>query len=294
MLERLAGTQPQGVPNQLSDAHHDWPVIDEVAVASRYDRPRPGQIGDEQATTDSPTGISPLARQALLPEREHAARRIVHQRRSAVNMDGQTSIARATFYHILARLLPRGNDFPFGVLSWQPRISLAIFVHRVDHLEPGLYVLIRHPAHEGPWRESCANDFTWQTPAGCPQRFPLYLLEAADCRRVAQTVSCHQDIASDGAFALGMLAEFEPVLRRAGPRYYRRLFWEAGLIGQLLYLEAEAAGVRGTGIGCFFDDAMHEVLGIKNTNWQSLYHFTVGGPVDDARLTTIPPYQDSE
>jgi len=27
-----------------------------------------------------------------------------------------------------------------------------------------------------------------------------------------------------------------------------KLFWEAGLLGQVLYLEAEAAGVRGTGI----------------------------------------------
>jgi hypothetical protein len=27
------------------------------------------------------------------------------------------------------------------------------------------------------------------------------------------------------------------------------------VLGQLLYLEAEAAGVRATGIGCYFDDA---------------------------------------
>jgi len=26
------------------------------------------------------------------------------------------------------------------------------------------------------------------------------------------------------------------------------------MIGQVLYLEAEAQGVRATGIGCFFDD----------------------------------------
>jgi hypothetical protein len=57
-----------------------------------------------------------------------------------------------------------------------------------------------------------------------------------------------------------------------------------------LYLEAEAAGIRGTGIGCFFDDAMHEMLGIHGRSWQSLYHFTIGGPVEDARLRTIPPY----
>jgi hypothetical protein len=71
---------------------------------------------------------------------------------------------------------------------------------------------------------------------------------------------------------------------------YRRLFWECGLIGQVLYLEAEAAGVRGTGIGCYFDDPVHKLLGFSDTRYQSLYHFTIGGPLDDARLQTLPPY----
>ena len=62
------------------------------------------------------------------------------------------------------------------------------------------------------------------------------------------------------------------------------------MIGQVLYLEAEAAGVRGTGIGCFFDDAVHEVFGLHGRAYQSLYHFTVGSPVEDTRLTTLPPY----
>ena len=59
---------------------------------------------------------------------------------------------------------------------------------------------------------------------------------------------------------------------------------------QVLYLEAEAAGVRATGIGCFFDDPVHDVFGFRDLAFQSLYHFTVGGPVDDPRLTTLPPY----
>jgi hypothetical protein len=48
--------------------------------------------------------------------------------------------------------------------------------------------------------------------------------------------------------------------------------------------------VRATGIGCFFDDPVHQVLGFADTAFQSLYHFTVGGPVDDPRLTTLAPY----
>ena len=68
------------------------------------------------------------------------------------------------------------------------------------------------------------------------------------------------------------------------------MFWETGLLGQILYLEAEAAGIRATGIGCFFDDALHRLLGLEGLGWQSLYHFTVGGPIEDRRLQTLPPY----
>ncbi len=62
------------------------------------------------------------------------------------------------------------------------------------------------------------------------------------------------------------------------------------MIGQMLYLEAEAAGVRGTGIGCFFDDLVHEMLCMNGRQWQSLYHFTVGGPVEDPRIRGLAAY----
>ena len=88
---------------------------------------------------------------------------------------------------------------------------------------------------------------------------------------------------------MAMIAEFEPSLRHHGPWFYRRLFWETGLIGQVLYLEAEAAGVRATGIGCFFDDPVHQVMGFKDASFHSLYHFATGVAVEDSRLTTLPP-----
>jgi hypothetical protein len=71
--------------------------------------------------------------------------------------------------------------------------------------------------------------------------------------------------------------------------FYKNLFWETGVVGQVLYLEAEEAGIRATGIGCYFDELVHELFGLSR-GWQSLYHFTVGGPVEDPRLTTLPAY----
>jgi len=90
-----------------------------------------------------------------------------------------------------------------------------------------------------------------------------------------------------------MIAAFkDPVA--GNPFAYRQLFWESGMIGQVLYLAAEAQGVRGTGIGCFFDDAVHEILGFTDNQYQSLYHFTIGKPLEDPRLTTYPPYYHLE
>lgn len=62
------------------------------------------------------------------------------------------------------------------------------------------------------------------------------------------------------------------------------------LSGRPLYLEAEAQGIQATGIGCFFDDPVHEVLGLRDRRYQSLYHFTLGGGVPDTRLTSLAPY----
>jgi hypothetical protein len=62
------------------------------------------------------------------------------------------------------------------------------------------------------------------------------------------------------------------------------------MLGQVLSLEAEASGWRGTGIGCFFDDADHEVLGLQDDKYQVIYHFAVGKAVDDPRLLTLPAY----
>jgi hypothetical protein len=211
---------------------------------------------------------------------------IIRRRRSLLACDGTTSIPAQRFYRMLERVMPSFGD----AIPWEPAIHFGLFVHRVDGIEPGLYALARDATKVAPLRAAMHAHFSWETPRGCPAGLPLFLLERGDARALATQVSCRQDIAGEGAFSLGMLAEYQGALVAHGPWFYRRFFWEAGAIGQVLYLEAEAAGVRATGIGCFFDDPVHEVFGLRGLGFQSLYHFTVGGYVDDPRLTTLPPY----
>jgi SagB-type dehydrogenase family enzyme len=267
-----------GQANQLSAGHVDWEAIEAVANATW----KPTTVLSERGKT-SP--LPPLSVQCPVP-----AASLIRQRRSCLALDGQTSISAETFFGMLDHLLPRPDVPPWDVLPWEPQVHLAILVHRVTGLVPGLYVLERDQRIHDRLRAALRPTFLWQKVADCPEHLRLYCLMKGDFRRRAQVISCHQEIASDGTFSLGMVADFAPGIRREGAWWYRRLFWEAGVLGQMLYLEAEAAGVRSTGIGCYFDDAFHDLLGQTTDEFQDLYHFTVGQPVEDKRLLTLPPY----
>jgi SagB-type dehydrogenase family enzyme len=264
-----------GHASQLSEDHIRWSFIDEVARATedcgRTQRPRVLRADAAVSTSD---------------DRAIDARQLILQRRSAVALDGRSRIDRTAFLRMLAAVLP-GERAPWHALWWPPCVHLVLFVHRVDGIQPGLYAFVRDSAALDRLRAECRSDFVWE-PAG--DRLPLYRLADGDMRARAARVSCDQEIASDGFFSVGMLAEFDASLEAFGPAFYRNLFWETGAIGQVLYLEAEAAGARATGIGCFYDDPVHDLLGLSGHAFQSLYHFTVGMPIEDARLTTEPGY----
>ena len=275
-----------GRANVLSPDHGvEWPVIDEVALATA----NAGIAIDEdfcRFPSEEDLFEPPIRSGAF------SAEKVILGRRSAVSMDASTAISAATFFRMMARLVPtrKGRSVPWDAIPWRPRIHLGLFVHRVNDLPPGLYALARDPERVDTFRQVMRRDFLWLRPPSCPRGLPLYLLKEGDCRALAASISCGQDIAGDGAFSLGMIADYKDSLVAYGAAFYRNLFWETGLVGQVLYLEAEAAGIRSTGIGCYFDDPVHEVFGIASSDWQSFYHFTVGGPVEDVRLTTLPAY----
>ena len=290
LVSQVAASPWYGTANVLSPEHGvDWPVIDQVAVATTNSR-----IAADEEFSRFPSEEDLFG--APVRSGAFTAEKVILGRRSAVSMDASTAIPAATFFRMLARLVPTrdGRSMPWDALPWRPRIHLGVFVHRVNDLPPGLYVLARDPEKVEKLRQAMRREFMWLRPPSCPHGLPLYLLKEGNCRTLAASVSCGQDIAGDGAFSLGMIAEYMDSLVAYGASFYRNLFWEAGLVGQVLYLEAEEAGIRSTGIGCYFDDPVHEVFGISSRDWQSFYHFTVGGPVEDRRLTTLPAYNLEE
>jgi SagB-type dehydrogenase family enzyme len=264
-----------GQPNALSHQPLEWSVIPEAAAAAK-------KPAGAQGIPEAPPVPFPIS---FPPPGAPLAAGIIRQRRSAVRYDPRSTIDAEAFAALLDRTCP-GSRAPFDAALAPPAVQLLLFVHRVRGMAPGLYLLARVPDQIAALRQAADSGFLWQ-PAHA--RLPLWLLKPGDVALEAMELSCHQEIAGQSAFCVAMIAPFRFLVFQH-PFLYRHLHWECGMIGQTLYLEAEAQGLRGTGIGCFFDDGVHDLMGFRDNQFQSLYHFTIGHPIEDRRITTLPAY----
>src|SRR6266404_2861849 len=115
-------------------------------------------------------------------------------------------------------------------------VTLYLYVHRVRDCEPGVYR----------WDGSSRG---------------LEQLHRGNVERVAAYLSLEQALAGNACLAVSMVADLAAAAKIFGNRGYRYVHFEAGAIGQRLYLGAEALGWNATGIGAFYDDDVHRYLG---------------------------------
>jgi len=170
---------------------------------------------------------------------------IVRRRRSALDFDARTlPMERSEMEQLL----------DFATRDWQADwrgnfsgeataagtgadfVTVYLYVHRVRDCEPGVYR----------WDSSSRT---------------LEQLHRGNVERVAAYLSLEQVLAGNACFAISMVADLAAAAEIFGNRGYRYVHFEAGAIGQRLYLGAEALGWNATGIGAFYDDDVHRYLG---------------------------------
>ncbi len=254
----------EGIANQLSPSMQNWDIIPAIEEAT------------SQAQIAQPTAIRSEITRA--PSKE--SKDVVLNRRSVHVMQKDIStITKEQFHTMLSSVLDSQD-------AKENSAHLVIFIHQVQDYQSGLYILVRNIRDRDDLEEEMDAKFRWSH----TEFEHLYLLQTRDLCATSKAISCSQDIASDGAFSLGMLCNFTDQLKKYGAHRYKELYWECGAIGQQLYLEATSMGLSGTGIGCFLDDDMHRLLGLENNKYQILYHFTVGRGYVDSRIITRSAY----
>ncbi|MDD2613734.1 MAG: nitroreductase family protein [Methanosarcina sp.] len=284
-----------GIPNSLSPEHVEWLGIEKAASAAQkresdYFEKREESEKEIKSGTRAVSLLKASNSRNQLDPEAVPLRSIIRGRRSAIEMDNSAYMEKETFYAMLQRTLPENNPI-FNTLAFGSFTHLLLFVNRVKDLLPGLYIFLRKPEEKEKFKAAIRPDFLWEKPKNCPSDLEFYLLLEETLHSFAAQLSCAQRKVADACFTACMLSEFEEPLNRFGAWIYPYLFWECGILGQLLYLEAEANGLRGCGIGCFFDDPLHETIGLKGLEYQDLYHFAVGSPLQEIGVITLPAYE---
>ncbi|EDZ61749.1 SagB/ThcOx family dehydrogenase [Sulfurimonas gotlandica] len=267
-LDALVDSVPlkfEGIANKLSPSMQKWDIIPAI----------------EEATSDAQIPQPTTLRSEITRTPSRESKDVVLNRRSVHVMQKDIStITKEQFHNMLSSILDSQD-------AKENSAHLAIFIHQVEGYQSGLYILVRNFRDRDDLEKEMDAKFRWSH----TEFEHLYLLQTRDLCATSKAISCSQDIASDGAFSLGMLCNFTDQLQMYGAHRYKELYWECGAIGQQLYLEATSMGLSGTGIGCFLDDDMHGLLGLTNNRYQILYHFTVGRGYVDSRIATRPAYE---
>ena len=254
----------QGSANKLSPSMQEWEIIPAI----------------EQATSVNQVAQKSVPQERIQREPTQDAKEVILHRRSIHVMDRQESFITKEQFHTMLQSISGSLDAKANATH------LVLFINRVHDYKSGLYILVRNDDDLEQLQTLTKQSFYWRE-----SKFEnLYFLQDADFQLLAKSISCNQDIASDGAFSLGMLSRYSSELENFGAHRYKELYWECGAIGQQLYLEATSMGLSGTGIGCFLDDMMHQTLGLQANEFQTLYHFTVGRGYVDSRIQTRKPY----
>jgi SagB-type dehydrogenase family enzyme len=246
----------RGEANQLSDQKIAYPRIEKIHAATKLltATKAAGDSAncDDRLKTNARGGIE------LPPalSTSNGFGDVVRTRRSALDFRGgdefMSSLQLSTILSSTARPL-------FADFATQRFVQLYLYVHRVGGLAAGAY---RY----------------W------PEQAQLEQIKVGDQRLVAAALSLGQDLAGNSCVTFSMIGNFERATQIYGERGYRYVHFEAGAIGQRMYLAAEALGLRATGIGAFFDDEVHRYLNLAPEQGQVVYHFAVGYPVPDPRL----------
>jgi SagB-type dehydrogenase family enzyme len=238
-----------GSANQLSTEQAAYPLIDAIHAATKVVSPAK-TVQEASAVGSGEIQLPPPASST------RSFGEVVRARRSALDFrGGMQSISLAQLSAILGATAQHlSADF-----AGSRFVQLYLYAHRVDELQPGVY---RY----------------W------PEHAQLELVRLGDQRVAAAGLSLGQDLAGNACVAFSMIADIDRAARSHGDRGYRYVHFEAGAIGHRLYLAAEALGLGATGIGAFYDDAVHRYLDLAPDQGQVVYHFAIGYPVIDPRL----------
>lgn len=289
-LKSLNFEEWYGKPEKISKQSFEWEAIkkltDALLVQSKEKLRENAHIDTGKASLVLPTCNARHSYQAL------PCYALFRKRRSAHAYDRSAKMDKEMFHGLWNDIMYVTKRYLRQILPNSPMLSYVIFASAIEGLKPGVYCIPKDKIHMHEIQRvlfpNCALH------EGLFDGVNLYSCMLGNPRRMAEYLSCGQEICRDGVMVTAMVSWLDREIESLGPYAYLDIHWEAGFVGQLLYLEAELADLRGTGIGCFFDEEIYSLFGdssiSRNHSILPIYFFTIGRAIPDPRIITLPPY----
>ena len=157
----------------------------------------------------------------------------------------------SVLYHAFGVTRRDGAEWRDPSVESADAIRLYVIVNNVDGLDRGVYYYRR-------------------------RTHALTALNRGDQRRRSHEIALFQRLVGSSCAALVKTIDTKRLAAADGDRGYRYAVMDAGLIGENLYLQAEALGLGCCGIGAFFDDEVSEVIGAGPKDELIIYLSAVG------------------
>ncbi len=258
-----------GTPNPLSEREETYSLVEETINLGmnpgEAEGQQPNGLPPDPPTKTMSTTLKPLERIPLEKNPGTEVRDFfvtVRERRSAQAYDNRPEMSLDDLSIILNKAFKEPDSDYHSVGA--SLVDLYLFAHRISGLERGLFLY-----------DNSADQ--------------LLLLQRGNLESTAMSLSLSQEIASDSCVCFVMIANFQSAFQYFGELGYRVAHFEAGRIGQALYIGSESLCYNSTGIGAFFDNEVNKFLQLKEGN-EVIYNFAMGKAIPDKRVQTLDGY----
>lgn len=218
--------------------------------------------------------LQPLVQRKKVEKKKILERRRVQSFEQSTQFDKTYIMPYETFEQILQSLVTTLLHLRYEWLPWRESLQFAIFIHRVAGIKPGLYVLFLNDKQMTSFRSQCKIKFKWKETI---PRYRLFLLYEAPLDEMISDICIADPFIKDSCLTMSFVTSFKPFISTYGVSMYQRLFWEAGLVAELIRLECRLEKLDTVGHPFFYEQLFERIMGISHyEEYMNTYHLSIG------------------
>lgn len=218
--------------------------------------------------------LQPLLRKSKHKKEQITEKRRIHSLAQKEDFEPEYTMPFHTFERILQSFYTIHLQLRNEWLPWKESVQFAFFINRVEGLQPGLYLLFLNDKQITSFRSQCKVTFNWTKVS---KEYQFYSLFEAPLNEMISDICLNDPFVKNSALTVSFINSFKPFITTFGVSMYQRLFWEAGMLAELIRLESRLEKVDAVSHPFYYESLFEKVMGISHhEDFMNTYHLSIG------------------